>query len=256
MNWFRFIFGMGGGGGGAGCGPMSVAATVAQGISKGPSVEESLERLEARKENCIKSIEVIEKRIGVKNAFMQKHGKDPSKKTACMQALREKRQLEKDLAVKTGTLEKLTAAISTLNRNLDHADTVDVLSEANQAMKALAADPSIQNADEVMVELEHNMEEQEDLNMVMAKPLQGSSTVDELDLEKELEALGTGEEAVQQTSVAAAARRAGVTAPVQPQMMMAPPASSMYSNGTTAATAKPAAAPRDRMKEIEGAVSV
>jgi hypothetical protein len=261
MNLLRYwLFGMGSGSS-SGCGPMA-AVSAAAGVSsaaKIPPVEETLERLEGRKNTCMSAIEVIEKRIVAKGQFLLKHGKDPVKKTVCMQALREKRQLEKDLEAKNGTLEKLTAAIATLNRNLDHADTVDALQEANQAMKAMAADPALQNADEIMVELEQHVDNQADIDMIISAPLKGSAAVDELDLEKELAALGDA--VVDQETSSSSAKKLSSTPPAQLHMTSPTTAAALYSNGATIPQAKASAkqAPstqRDRMKELENAVSV
>lgn len=167
---------------GGGCGPLGRVPGVP--VSAPPPVEEAMENLEQRKTQCEKRIEFLTGEIKKFDGIIVQFGK--SQPVKAKQALLKKKLYNKEIESKNGELEKIILSLNALQQQQSNIDTVQALDLANQALRAFNTEDMVKQADEVTMDLETNIEAQQEMGQIMAKPVNSAFSVNEDDLEEEM----------------------------------------------------------------------
>ncbi|CEF67295.1 GH13992p [Strongyloides ratti] len=152
-----------------------------------PSTQESIQKLRESEEMLIKKQEFLEKKVEAELNLAKQHG--TKNKRAALQALKRKKQYEKQLVQLDGVLSTLDFQRQALENANTNANILQVLGDAAKALKKAHNSMDIDQVHDLLEDVAEQNEIANEISDAISNPVGLRNDIDESELLAELEEL-------------------------------------------------------------------
>uniref|UniRef100_A0A0N5BX74 Charged multivesicular body protein 4b n=1 Tax=Strongyloides papillosus TaxID=174720 RepID=A0A0N5BX74_STREA len=152
-----------------------------------PSTQESIQKLRESEEMLIKKQEFLEKKVEAELNLAKQHG--TKNKRAALQALKRKKQYEKQLVQLDGVLSTLDFQRQALENANTNANILQVLGDAAKALKRAHNSMDIDQVHDLLEDVAEQNEIANEISDAISNPVGLRNDIDESELLAELEEL-------------------------------------------------------------------
>jgi len=153
---------------------------------KPPTTQEAIQKLRETEEMLLKKQDFLEKKIDQEITTAKKHG--TKNKRAALQALKRKKNYDKQLQQIDGTLSTIEFQREALENASTNAEVLSVMGTAAKALKSAHNHMDVDQVHDLMDDIQDQQEVAKEISEAISNPI-GYNDVDEDDLLAELEEL-------------------------------------------------------------------
>jgi len=154
---------------------------------KAPTPQEAIQKLRETEEMLVKKQEFLEKKIEQEIATAKKHG--TKNKRAALQALKRKKNYDKQLTQIDGTLSTIEFQREALENASTNAEVLNVMGTAAKALKAAHNHMDVDQVHDLMDDIHDQQEVAKEISEAISNPIGFGNDLDEDELMAELEEL-------------------------------------------------------------------